>query len=60
MSSLLRVGRILGQSACWFSATVLGISVARWLEFNLARQAFYERRQDRANYYDLLSQAGRA
>jgi len=57
--SLLRVGRILGQFGCWFSATVLGISVARWLEFNLARHAFYERRQDRSNYYELLSQAGR-
>ncbi len=57
--SLLRVGRILGQFGCWFSATVLGISVAQWLEFNLARHAFYERRQDRKNYYELLSQAGR-
>lgn len=58
--SLLRVGRILGQFGCGFSATVLGISVARWLEFNLARHAFYERRRDRKNYYELLSQAGRA
>jgi hypothetical protein len=57
--SLLRVGRILGQFGCWFSATVLGISVAQWLEFNLARHAFYERRQDRKNYYELLAQAGR-
>jgi hypothetical protein len=55
--SLLRVGRILGQFGCWFSATVLGIPVARWLEFNLARHAFYEHRQDRKNYYELLSQA---
>jgi len=58
--SLLRVGRILGQFGCWFSAKVLGISVARWLEFNLARHAFYERRPDRQNYYELLSQVGRA
>jgi hypothetical protein len=56
--SLLRVGHILGQFGCWFSATVLGISVARWLEFNLARHAFYEHRQDRKNYYELLSQTG--
>lgn len=56
--SLLRLGRILGQCACWFSATVLGISVARWLEFCLARHAFYEQRQDRKNYYQLLSEAG--
>jgi IS4 transposase len=56
--SRLRRGRILGQCACWFSATVLGISVARWLEFCLARHAFYEQRQDRKNYYQLLSEAG--
>lgn len=58
--SLLRLGRILGQCACWFSATVLGISVARWLESRLASQAFYEPRPDRKNYYQLLSEAGDA
>ena len=58
--SLLRLGHILGQCACWFSATVLGISVARWLELCLARHAFYEQRQDRKNYYQLLSEAGHA
>jgi hypothetical protein len=56
--SLLRLGHILGQCACWFSATVLGISVAQWLRFCLARHAFYERRRDRTNYYQLLSGAG--
>jgi hypothetical protein len=55
--SLLRVGRILGQLGCWFAATVLGISVAGWLEFNLARHAFCECRQDRKNDYELPSQA---
>jgi hypothetical protein len=56
--SLLRLGHILGQCACWLSATVLGISVAQWLGFCLAHHAFYERRRDRKNYYQLLSEAG--
>jgi Transposase DDE domain len=53
--SLLRLGHILGQFGCWFSALVLGISVARWLEFSLTRHAFYEKRKDRQNYYQLLA-----
>jgi hypothetical protein len=56
--SLLRLGRILGQCACWFSALVLGISVSQWLQFSLAHHAFYDRRKDRQNYYQLLAQAG--
>jgi hypothetical protein len=56
--SLLRVGHILGQCACWFSAGVLGIPVAQWVKFCLARHALYEERNDRKNYYQLLSQAG--
>ena len=55
--SLLRLGHILGQCACWFSAVVLGISLAQWLQFCLARHALYEQRKDRKNYYELLSQA---
>jgi hypothetical protein len=58
--SLLRLGHILGQCACWFSAMVLGISVAQWVEFCLARHAFYERRKDRKNYYELLCEAADA
>jgi hypothetical protein len=58
--SLLRLGHILGQCACWFSATTLGISVSRWLKFYLTHHALYERRNDRSNYYELLSQVGRA
>lgn len=54
--SLLRLGHILGQCACWFSATVLGISVSQWLKFCLTHHALYERRDDRRNYYELLSQ----
>jgi hypothetical protein len=56
--SLLRLGRILGQCACWFSALVLGISVSQWLQFSLQHHAFYDRRKDRQNYYQLLAEAG--
>jgi hypothetical protein len=58
--SLLRVGHVLGQCACWFSAAMLGISVAQWLKFCLTRHSLYEKRNDRRNYYQLLSQAGEA
>lgn len=58
--SLLRLGHILGQCACWFSATVLGISVSQWLKFYLTHHSLYEHRDDRSNYYELLSQVGRA
>jgi len=56
--SLLRLGHILGRCACWFSAAVLGLSVSQWVKFCLTRHSFYEKRKDRKNYYELLSQAG--
>jgi len=52
--SLLRVARILGQCACWFSALILGLSLSHWLEFFLKHHAFYDKRKDRLNYYQLL------
>jgi len=55
---LLRLGRLLGQCACWFSALLLGLSVSQWLEFSLAHHAFYDRRKDRQNYYQLLTNVG--
>jgi len=58
--SLLRLGHILGQCACWFSAAVLGISVAQWLEFCLIRHSLYDQRKDRKNFYEELAQAGDA
>ena len=58
--SLLRLGHILGHCACWFSAAVLDISVSQWMEFYLSRHVLYEQRKDRKNYYELLSQAGKA
>jgi len=53
--SLLRLARILGQCACWFAATVLGVALARWLAWQLRHHAFYERRKDRKNFYETLS-----
>jgi hypothetical protein len=58
--SLLRLGHVLGQCACWFSAAVLGISVSQWVEFCLTRHTFYEKRKDRKNYYQLLSKVAAA
>ena len=58
--SLLRLGHILGQCACWFCAAVVGISVSQWVKFCLTRHCFYEIRKDRSNYYQLLAQAGGA
>lgn len=56
--SLLRLGRILGQCACWVCAAVLGISVAEWVKFCLTHHALYEIRKDRKNYYQRFAQAG--
>jgi hypothetical protein len=54
--SLLRLARILGECACWFAATILGVSMAQWLDWHLHRHLFYERRKDRKNFYELLAQ----
>lgn len=54
--SLLRLARILGQCACWFAATCLGLSIADWLEWHLRHHLFYEVRTDRKNFYELLRQ----
>ena len=52
--SLLRLARILGNCACWFAATCLGLSMAQWLEWHLRHHLFYEKRKDRKNFYQLL------
>jgi hypothetical protein len=57
-ASLLRVARILGQCSCWFAATILGISLAQWVEWHLRHHAFYEQRKDRKNFYETLAAAG--
>ena len=54
--SLLRLARILGQCACWFAATCLGISMAQWLEWHLRHHLFYETRKDRKNFYELFTE----
>jgi len=56
--SLLRLARILGQCSCWFAATVLGVSLAQWVEWHLHHHAFYEQRKDRKNFYETLAAAG--
>jgi len=56
--SLLRLARILGQCSCWFAATVLGVSLAQWVEWHLQHHAFYEQRKDRKNFYETLAAAG--
>jgi Transposase DDE domain len=55
--SLLRLARILGQCSCWFAATVLGVSIARWVQWHLHHHAFYEHRKDRRNFYEMLAAA---
>jgi hypothetical protein len=52
--SLLRLGHVLGQCGCWFSAKVLGLTVEQWVKFCLTRHCLYDARNDRKNYYQLL------
>ena len=52
--SLLRLARILGQCACWFAATFLGLTLEEWLDWYLDHQVFYEKRKDRKNFYELF------
>lgn len=52
--SLLRLAKILGQCACWFAATFLGISISKWVEWHLRHHAFYELRKDRRNFYQMF------
>jgi hypothetical protein len=54
--SLLRLARIIGQCACLFAAVVLRITPAQWLEHHLTHHLFYEQRQDRKNYFQLLAE----
>ena len=54
--SLLRLARIIGQCACLFAVTVLGLTPAQWLEHHLTHHLFYEQRKDRKNYFELLAQ----
>lgn len=58
--SLLRLARILGQCACWFAASLLGVSLNDWLEWHLRHHLFYEKRTDRKNFYELLQKTAAA
>jgi len=54
--SLLRLARIMGQCACLFAAAVLHMSPAQWLEHHLKHHLFYDKRKDRKNFFELLSE----
>jgi hypothetical protein len=54
--SLLRLARIIGQCACLFAVSILELTPAQWLEHHLTHHLFYEQRQDRKNYFELLAQ----
>jgi hypothetical protein len=54
--SLLRLARIIGQSACLFAAAVVRLAPEQWLEYHLSRHLFYEQRKDRKNFFELLAQ----
>jgi len=53
--SLLRLARLLGHCACWFAATLLGLTLKRWVEVHLQNHLCYEPRKDRKNFYELLA-----
>jgi hypothetical protein len=53
--SLLRLARIIGQCACLFAVAVLQLTPTQWLEHHLTHHVFYEQRQDRKNYFELLA-----
>lgn len=53
--SLLRLARILGQCACWFAATMVGLTTEEWVEVHLKKHLLYERRRDRKNFDELLA-----
>ena len=54
--SLLRLARILGQCAGLFAAAVLHMTPMQWLEHHLAHHLYYEKRQDRKNYFELVAE----
>lgn len=56
--SLLRLARIIGQCACLFAVAVLDITPNQWLEHQLKHHLYYEKREDRRNYFELLAEAG--
>ena len=54
--SLLRLARIISQSACLFAAAIVRLAPEQWLEHLLSRHLFYEQRKDRKNFFELLAQ----
>jgi hypothetical protein len=54
--SLMRLARIIAQSACLLAAAVMRLTPEQWLDHHLSRHMFYERRNDRKNFFELLAQ----
>jgi len=54
--SLLRLARIIAQSACLLAAALMQLTPEQWLDYHLARHMFYEQRKDRQNFFELLTQ----
>jgi len=58
--SLLRLARICAECSCLIAAAILGISPQRWLNHHLNTHAFYERRPDRKNFFEMLAELTQA
>lgn len=52
--SLLRLARIMSQCACLFAAAILQLTPQEWVDHQLRKHVFYEKRTDRINFYQLL------
>ena len=50
-----RLARILGHRACWFAATLLGLTPDQRVEASLQKHLFYELTNDRKNFWELLN-----
>jgi len=53
--SLLRLAKILGEFSSWFATIILDVSLPQWLQWHLQHHAFYEKRKDRKNFYEILA-----
>lgn len=53
--SLLRLGRILAECSCLVATAILGISPSQWLAHQIQSHAFYEKRRDRKNFFEILA-----
>lgn len=56
--SLLRLARIFRDFTCLWMAAILSLDPYQLLDHFLQKFAFYEKRHDRANFFDLLANLG--